>query len=168
MDQTWLLYLMTAFVIISAIALCIQAALLFGIYKSSKAMEEKVSGLLPRIHSILQTAETTIDQTKKQVLEITAKSNELLDSAKVQIAKLDDVLTDARGRAKTQLDRAEMVLDDTVSRVHESVALVHNGITKPLREINGITTGVRAALQHLMRGGRPSVAQVTQDEEMFI
>jgi hypothetical protein len=39
---------------------------------------------------------------------------------------------------------------------------------KPIREIQGMTAGVRAAVQHFLRGGRPSVAQATQDDEMFI
>lgn len=168
MNHDWLLYIMTAFVLVSAIALCIQAGFLFAIYKTSKTMEEKVTAILPRAHSILQTAETTLDQTRKQFLDITSKTNDILDATKLQLVKVDEVLTDAQGRAKTQFDRAEMVLDDTMTRVHESVSLVHNGIMKPLREINGVTTGIRAALQHLAKGGRPSVAQATQDEEMFI
>ena len=61
-----------------------------------------------------------------------------------------------------------MVLDDTMSRAHETVATVHNGIMRPLREINGIAMGFKTALNHMTKGGRPSVAQVTSDEEMFI
>ena len=37
----------------------------------------------------------------------------------------------------------------------------------PLREIQGITAGVRAAVQFLLRG-RNSHTQPTADEEMFI
>jgi hypothetical protein len=61
-----------------------------------------------------------------------------------------------------------MVIDDTMSRAHETVAMVHGGILRPLREIHGIAAGVRTAINHLARGGRPSVAQATHDEEMFI
>jgi len=38
MDQQSLLIVMTAFVVISAIALLIQAGLLFGIYKSARSV----------------------------------------------------------------------------------------------------------------------------------
>ena len=37
-----------------------------------------------------------------------------------------------------------------------------------LREINAIAAGIRTALAYLGRGTRPSVAQATSDEEMFI
>jgi hypothetical protein len=75
---------------------------------------------------------------------------------------------DATQRAKVQLERAEMVLDDTMSRAHETVTMVHSGLLRPLREVQGIAAGIRTAIAHLTRGNRPSVAQATHDEEMFI
>jgi hypothetical protein len=55
-----------------------------------------------------------------------------------------------------------------MSRAQETVATVQSGIMKPLREIQGVAAGVRTAIFYLMRGGRPSPAQATADEEMFI
>jgi hypothetical protein len=55
-----------------------------------------------------------------------------------------------------------------MSRAQETVTTVHKGIMIPLREIQGISAGVRTAIFYLMRGGRPSPAQATADEEMFI
>jgi hypothetical protein len=48
------------------------------------------------------------------------------------------------------------------------VTAVHSGILRPVREIQAITAGVSAAVQAFLRGGRPSVAQATLDDEMFI
>ena len=48
MDQNFLIAVMAAFVIISAIALCIQAGLLFGIYKSAKAIQDQTTSLMPQ------------------------------------------------------------------------------------------------------------------------
>ena len=175
MNQELLLYIMTGFVTISAIALCIQAALLFGIYKASKGMQEQTASIMPRAKSILAKAESTLDQSRHTVaelsgkfVEITDKANQMMDIGKAQLVKLDSVITDASDRALVQIERAEMVVDDTVTRVHESVAAVHTGIMKPIREVQGVATGVRTAISVFMRGGRPSVAQATQDDEMFI
>ena len=168
MDQTTLLYIIAAFVLVSAIALCIQAGFLFGMYKATKAIQEKVLPLVPKLEALVETARSTVDQSKKQIIDITTKANDILDSTKVQLAKVDDVVTDASSRAKVQMERVEMVLDDTMSRAHETVATVHNGIMRPLREINGIAMGLKATMNHLSKGGRPSVAQATSDEEMFI
>jgi len=170
-----LLVVLTIFVAVSTIAMCIQAGLLFGIYKATRRLEEQATSLIPQVRSVLGKAETTIDESRKSFMEITAraneaaaKANEILDMGKVQMGKLDVVITDASQRAKVQLERAELVVDDTMTRVHQSVTAVHNGIVRPVREIQAVTAGVSAAIQHLLRGGRPSVAQATHDDEMFI
>jgi hypothetical protein len=45
---------------------------------------------------------------------------------------------------------------------------VHNGVLRPVREIQALSAGFRGVVQALLRGGRPSVADVTHDDEMFI
>jgi SAM-dependent MidA family methyltransferase len=168
MDQQTLIYTMTAFVVVSAIALVIQMGTVIAIYKATKEFQTKGAQTLRKVEAFVETATTVAELGKKQILEITIRANEILDGTKAQIVKVDNLLTNASSRAMVQMDRAELVLDDTMSRVQETVALVHGGITRPLREINGIAAGVRAAVSSLARGGRPSVAQATSDEEMFI
>jgi hypothetical protein len=168
MNSDLLLALMTFFVAISAVALIIQACLLYGIFKTTKTLQSQAMSIMPQVKSILMKAETTLDDSRRNIVEITAKANDMMDLGKAQLVKLDAVITDASSRAKVQLERAELVVDDTVSRVHQSVTAVHQGIVRPVREIQGIATGVRAAVEHFLRGGRPSVAQATQDDEMFI
>jgi len=168
MTETTLLYVMTAFVIISAIALCIQAGMLAGIYKTTKALQEKIDPLLPKVDKLVAVATSTVEQSSRQITEITSRTNDILDSTKRQLAIVEDVVGDAAARAKLQMERAELVLDDTLSRAHETVAVVHDGIMRPLREVNGIAAGIRAALGAMARGNRPTVDRATSDEEMFI
>ena len=168
MDQTALLYVMTAFVIIAAIALCIQAGMLAGMYKATKSLQADIKPLLPKVESLVDTTKTTVEQSRKQILDVTTRANEILESTKRQLAMVEDVVSDASARAKVQLERVELVLDDTLGRAHETVATLHDGIMRPLREINGVAAGIKAALAFLSRGNRPSVDQATSDEEMFI
>jgi hypothetical protein len=168
MTETTLLYVMTAFVIISAIALCIQAGMLAGMYKTTKALQEKIDPLLPKVDKLVAISTTTVEQGSRQIAEITSRTNDILDSTKRQLAIVEDVVGDAAARAKLQMERAELVLDDTLSRAHETVAVVHDGIMRPLREVNGIAAGIRAALGAMARGNRPTVDRATSDEEMFI
>ena len=168
MNDTTLLYVMTAFVIISAIALCIQAGMLAAIYKTTRQLQEAINPLLPKVDSLVSMASATVEQSSRQITEITTRANDILDSTKRQLAIVEEVVGDAAERAKVQMERVELVLDDTLSRAHETVAVVHDGIMRPLREVNGIAAGVRAALGSLARGNRPTVDRATSDEEMFI
>jgi hypothetical protein len=167
MDQQTLLMIMAAFVIISAIALCIQAGFLFGIYKGLRDMEAKTTPLIPKVDALIEASRAAVTESRTQIHDISHKTGEILDATRRQLAVVDEVLEDAAGRARVQMDRVEMVLDDTLNRTQETVALVHSGIMKPLREIQGVQAGIRAALNFLMRG-RHNGPVATADEEMFI
>jgi len=180
---------LTFFVFLSAVALCIQAAMLIGMWKTTKALQQQVTSIMPKVQSVLTRVESTLDENRKNILEATTKANELvartneiaaktndiasraiemMDIGKAQLVKLDSVITDASDRAKVQLERAELVVDDTLGRVNQTVTAVHNGVLRPVREVQAVAAGFRAAMEHLMRGGRPSVADATHDDEMFI
>ncbi len=175
MSETALLYVMAAFVIISAIALCIQAGMLAGIYKTTKALQQAINPLLPKVESLVEKTNSTVEQSGRQITEITTRANailesskDILDSTKRQLDIVEDVVGDAAARAKVQMERVELVLDDTLSRAHETVAVFHDGVMRPLREINGLAAGIRAGLASMARGNRPTPDQATSDEEMFI
>ncbi len=168
MDQQTLLISLTIFVGIAAVSMLVQAVMLIGIYRLSKGTQEKVVALLPRVESLVESTRAGVDQSRKQILEITVNANAILESARKQLGTVEELLTDATGRARVQMDRIELVLDDTVARAQQTVAAVHEGVMWPIRELYGVAAGVRAALDFLVRGRRPSVAQATSDEEMFI
>jgi F0F1-type ATP synthase membrane subunit b/b' len=167
MDQQTLLTVMTVFVCISAIALLIQMGMLIGIYKATRGMQDNVQRLLPKIEGLIDTSRQTVEDSRKQILDITSKTSDILETARKQLERVDSVLEDATARAHIQLEHAEMVLDDAMERAHDTVALVHTGIMKPLREIQGVAAGIRTVIQFLMRS-RPNPTHATSDEEMFI
>ena len=167
MDQQTLLTVMTAFVIIAAVALIIQAAMLFGIYKASRGMQDNVQRLMPKIEGVLETSRQTIADSRKQIADITSKTSEILDTTRQQVHRIDEFLNDATARARVQMDRAEMVLDDAMIRTQRTVAVVEGGILKPIVQIQGVAAGIKTALTFLMRG-RPNPEDAHSDEEMFI
>src|SRR5580693_5439231 len=138
MDNQALFILLAVFVGISAIAMCIQAGMLFGIYKSARATEEQVKRVIPQVESMLPKVEAL-------VVSSTAASD-ILDVTRTQLARIDSVIEDASARAHVQLAHAEMVIDETMSRAQHTVAVVQSGIMTPLREIQGVAAGVRTAI----------------------
>src|ERR1700733_4835738 len=168
MDQQALLIIMAVFVAVAAIALMIQAGMLFGIYKSSRAMQAKVDTLapkieqlLPKIEALADTSKAAVDESRVTIAEISGKTNEILDITRRQLERVEDLLEDASTRALVQFDRAEMVVDDAMNRAQQTVTIVHEGIMKPIREINGVAAGLKAAGQYFLRAGRPNPDQVT-------
>lgn len=160
--------LLTIFVGLAALAMLIQAGTLLGLFIVARKIQEKVSTLTGPIAGIIDTSKKTLQTVEGHIDRIGASSNAILDTTKQQLTKVDGLITDASTRAKVQMERAEMVLDDTMGRVQQTVSFVQSGVVRPVREVQGIVTGIRTALTHLGRGGRPTVDHATADEEMFI
>src|SRR5579862_3293880 len=168
MDQQnvqMLLVVMTVFVVISAIALIIQATMLYGMRKSALAVEQQVAKLTPKVLALAESSQAALDETRTGVAEIMERTKDILDITRRQLTRVEEVLDDAANRARVQFDRAEMVVDDAMDRAQETIAIVHGGIMKPIREINAVAAGLRAAIQYFVRGSRPNPDQVTADEE---
>src|ERR1041384_5645852 len=107
MDQQALLVIMAVFVAISAIAMIVQAATMYGIYKSSRAMKERVDKLAPKLESLADSSRLAVEERRIKIAEISTKTNEILDSTHRQLISLEDFLDDATSRARAQMDRAE-------------------------------------------------------------
>lgn len=167
MEQTTLLYVMAGAVVVSAVAIVIQACLLFGMYKATLALQQRVLILLPKVEELTVTSRLAIDEARAAIGEFREKSNAILDSGQKQMRHLESMLSQAANLTNKQLAHAEAILDDAMGRVQDTVHLLHKGVLKPVRGVTGIMAGVGAALQYLM-SRRPSPERATLDEEMFI
>jgi hypothetical protein len=168
MDDHWLLIVLTIFVAVAALALLIQACMLVGLLIVARRLQEKIMPLIPEVQGIMGIVKRTAESTEKRIDQIGATASAILDVTKQQLARVDELLGDATSRAKVQMERAEMVLDDTMTRVQQTVSYVQSGVLRPVREVYGVMAGIRTALTHLGRAGRPTVDHATSDEEMFI
>lgn len=168
MDDHALFIVLTIFVIVSAVALLIQACMLVGLFVVARKLQAKFEPLIPEVQSILGTTRRIVDSAEKRIEQIGSTSTEILETTKKQLGKVDELLGDATTRAKVQMERVEMVLDDTMTRVQQTVSYVQGGVLRPVREVYGVLAGIRTALTHLGKAGRPTVDHATSDEEMFI
>jgi hypothetical protein len=168
MNSDTTLILLTVFVGITAISFAAQAIAMMRLAKTTKEMKDRVDTFLPKAEKLIQTAESTLSESRAQIMEITTRANEILALTQTQVVRVDELMSDAAARAKVQIDRAELVLENTLTRVNDTVNTVHGSILRPVREISGVAAGVKAAVGHLLKGAPANVAQVTTDEEMFI
>jgi predicted HAD superfamily phosphohydrolase len=155
-------------VAVSSLALAATALLAVGVYRAVRRLERDVAPLIPQVTQTMQIAQQTLTDTVTQVRELSVKAHNVLDATQTQLNALDEARTEISTRFRIQAERAELVLDDTLSRLQEVVGVIHSGVMRPVREVTGILAGIRTAFQTFLQNRRPSVAQATQDEEMFI
>jgi hypothetical protein len=166
--QTEFLALIAIFVAISAAALIFQAVMLYGTYKAAREMRDHILPLAVKMDALVDSSRSVVADARTTILDVTTKTNQILDVALAQMQTVEQCVADASTRTRRQLARAEILVEDALARAQQTVELVHKGVLTPLRGINGVAAGVRAAMEFLLRGTRPSPDQVTVDEEMFI
>jgi len=167
MDQTTLLYVIAGAVVVTAAAVVLQAVLLVAMYRLNRSLKEQLAGLAAKAEPAVESARGLLEETRRNFTDLSARTKEVLELSRRQLTRVDETLSEATARTRAQMDRIEMVLDDLVGRFQETTALVHSGIIRPIRHINGLTAGIRAAVAALA-GAKTNVAQATHDEEMFI
>ncbi|HEY3444027.1 MAG TPA: hypothetical protein VGK29_24955 [Paludibaculum sp.] len=160
-------YLLAA-VIISGLALLMNACASIGIFLSVRKLQRDVAPLIPQVKATLAQAQTTLADSARDVREVTDLAKDVLRSAQVQIDYFDQAKGEMVNHLKVQSERVELVLDDVLSRVQETVSVISGTVLRPVREVSGIVSGVKAAVQALMLGRRPTVDRATHDDEMFI
>jgi hypothetical protein len=175
MNSDTALYWMIGFTAVASACLIIQVVLLAVMARASLAMKkqatrlmEKAEPLIAKIEPIAETSQRVLEDVRRYAGEISFRTNDLLDLSRKQLVRVDEFLGEATDRTRAQMDRIEMVMDDTVNRFQETTSLLQNGIVRPLKQINALTVGLRAALSFLAGGRRTTVEQATHDEEMFI
>ena len=161
-------WIITIGVAASWVTTLVIAVAMLWIYRSSRRMEEKVGLLLDKASPVLDSAQSLVDDARPKIQEVIVRAAEITTSARDQMARLDALVTETSDCVRIQIERIDMVVGDAVTRVQETTAAVQGTILKPVREVNGLISGVRAALSTLARGNRASVDHATQDEEMFI
>jgi phage-related protein len=136
----------------------------------SKSVREQV---MPRLAGISTeaagVARTFREQVMPRVAEISADAAATVRSVRQQVDKVGEVVSDTADRAHDKIARIDETVEGTVETVQHVGESVKGALSKPIREVNGIFSGVRAAITTYAQGGRRApVDHATQDEEMFI
>lgn len=162
------LILLACAVAVSSIALLVHAIASFRMYKAVKQLQADVTPLIPQARAALEQTQATMTQTLHEVREVSDRAKAVLDSVQEQVNGLDRARAEIGTQLKIQGERLELVLEDILGRTQEVVSVVHGTVLRPVREVSGMVAGVKAALQALITGRRPTVDRATQDDEMFI
>jgi hypothetical protein len=165
-----------AFIIIAAIAIVIQMAILVAMFVQLKmSMQEftriandlqgRVDPILLRVNRILEDSEGRISSVMGDTAEITRL-------ARGQAQKVDRVFTEALERLRIQVIRADQILTGAMEVVDEAGTKFRNTLWGPIRQASAVMKGIKVGLDMLRRqqNNKPEsdVDPVSQDEELFI
>jgi methyl-accepting chemotaxis protein len=163
-------------VFMACIASVFQAVILAAMYragkeaqKAGKSAQSRIGPMVDRFDAILTASSKMLEENRPRIADITAETLVIAKTARQQAERISDLMDDASGRAKARIAQIDETVDHTVEQVEHATDAVKSAVLKPVKEVNGIVAGVKAALSMYAQGGnRNSPEHATQDEEMFI
>ena len=162
-----------AFIVIAAVAIVIQMAILLGMFFQVRTAIEQftriATDLQNRIDPILLRTNRILEDSEDRVASIMGDAAEITRVARGSAQKIDRVFTDAVERLRVQIIRADHILTGTLEVVEEGGAKFKRTLWTPIQQASAILKGMKVAID-MLRGQnrRPEPDSATADEELFI
>lgn len=161
-----------AFIVIAAIAIILQTAILAGLFFETRTavrnLTRIVSQLQARIDPILIRTNRILEDSESRIASVMEDASELTRLARNQAQKVDRVVTDIAERLRVQVIRADRILTGTLEVIEETGTTVRSKIWQPINQVSAVLKGVKAGLDFLRQRRRPEGEATTEDEELFI
>jgi hypothetical protein len=163
-----------AFIIIAAIAIVIQMAILLAMFVQLKASLEQFTRLANDLHArvdpILLRVTRILDDSEDRIASIMGDAAEITRIARGQAQKVDRVFTDTVERLRIQVIRADHILTGTLEVVEDAGTKVRNSFLGPIQQASALLKGLKVGLDFIrgQKRRRPEPDSAPQDEELFI
>jgi hypothetical protein len=166
------------FVVVTSIAVVIQAAILAGLFAQMRKLNERIISVLDEVHTkvtpVIGRVDDLLRDTKPQIVNIVSDASDVVGIARSQAIKVDRVLTETIDRMRLQLIHMDQLLTGLLETVEETGSTVRRTITGPVRQASAIIQGIKVGLDILRSrrsNGTPTEdvgAAETSDEGLFI
>jgi hypothetical protein len=164
------------FVVIAAIALAVQAAVLVAIFfqlkKSQEHMTRVVEDLQARVTPILSKVEYLVGETQPRIVTMVNDASEVVHMARGQAQKMDRILTETLDRMRIQLIHVDQILTGALETIEDTGAVFRKTMLGPVQQatavIRGIKTGIDVLRSFRRRSEPASATSDPSDEGLFI
>jgi 5-hydroxyisourate hydrolase-like protein (transthyretin family) len=163
-----------AFIVIAAIAIVMQMAIMLGMLlqmkKSLEHFTRLSTDLQGRIDPILTRVNRILEDSEGRISSVMGDTAEITRIARGQAQKIDRVFTDTIERLQIQVIRADQILTGAMEVVDEAGTKFRNTLWGPIRQASAVMKGIKVGLDMLRRqqGGVVESDVASQDEELFI
>src|SRR6202167_277176 len=128
-----------AFIVIAAVAIVVQMAILLGMYIQRKGAIEKFTviadELKGRIDPILLRTNRILEDSEDKIASIMGDGAEITRVARGQAQMIDRVFTDSLERLRGQVIRADQILTGTLEVIEDTGTKVRNTLWGPVHQV---------------------------------
>src|SRR5579863_1277074 len=133
-------------VFLAAVAVIVQAALVFAMYRVTKATQDKLVPVLDATVPVIATLRRLVDESTPKISQMMADSAAMVKTTREQVDRLGEVVKDVSDRARVQVARLDGTLDQTVEQIEQVSSVIRAAMVKPVKQVDGIMHGIRAAI----------------------
>jgi ElaB/YqjD/DUF883 family membrane-anchored ribosome-binding protein len=164
---------LNAFIVIAAVAIVIQSAMLVVMFMQLRVALEQITKLTTDLHGrlgpILLRVGRILDDSEERIHSIMSDAAEISRVARTQAQKVDRVMTDALERVRMQVQRADQILTGTLELIEDTGSQFKDKVWQPVQRASALIKGIKAGLDMFRRRRAPAErVVVTEDEELFI
>jgi hypothetical protein len=141
------------FVIVTACAFVVQAAIMAGMYREFHRANDRIGQTLDDLHlrvtPLISKIDTLIGETQPRIVSIVADASEVVSLARNQSQKVDRILTETLDRLRIQLIHADQMMSGALDTVEDTGIAVKRSVLKPVKQATAVIRGVKAGLDVL-------------------
>jgi hypothetical protein len=162
------------FIILTAIAVILQAGILVALYVVVRKTSERVEALAAEVKTkalpTLDTAQSMLVELRPRVTDIIANADQAARMVRAEIERLDATVGDIVDRTRLQVIRADELVNRTLDRVEETSEMVHDTVISPIKRLSGIIQGISAGVEYFLGRKRrhPRDGMGVPQDELFI
>lgn len=162
-----------AFIVIAAVAIVIQMAILLGMFLQMRTAIQNftriANQLQSRVDPILVRTSRILEDSEDRIRSVMSNAAELTEIARSQAQKVDRVFTDAVERLRVQIVKVDQILTGALEVIESTGSTVRTKLWEPFNQASAILKGIKAGIEFI-RGQRqrPDSDAAMQDEELFI
>ena len=161
------------FVIVTALAVILQMAILAAIYVQFRQMNQRMThiatDLHARINPILTRLQILVEDAQPRIASMISDTAEITHLARSQAQKVDRIFTEAVDRLRVQLIQADRILAGALEAIEDTGWKVRRTIWGPVHQASAFIKGVKTGLDFFRSRRRPpEQSGEHQDEGLFI
>ena len=169
MDNT----VITIFVVVAAVAIVLQLAILFALYKAMRQSSAKMEGIAARLElqagPVLTKANAILQDAQPKIATITANLEATSVSIRTHVGNIGEATSEIAERARMQAARLDDLILNTAHKVEATSELLQEKVLSPMRRVRAVVSALNAGLSFLKSTrSRRANSDGAEDEEMFI
>ena len=170
---------MPFFVVVTAIAVVLQAIVLIALFislrRTAAQVEKTVADINTKVTPLISRVQLMVEEVAPRITGIVADASEITHLARGEAQKIDRIMSEALERLRMQLIHVDHILTGAMEAVEEAGSHLRQTVWGPVVRATALIRGVQAGIDFFRtaRQRRSTIEPVEpspeqQDEGMFI